>query len=231
MRHRAVTLDLIIPRNELDNLSSRVSSGFPPSQLTKFSMLGINMQNCSTPAPRLPLLSLPQPPPQPFRRVTHLAGAFLRSFDGARPRHIHRSYVVSLAHNALRTAVVTYMRLMKRVRALLVLGTLLVTPIGIPVAFAFSPCDCCKTATICAPRNDQSRKQNLPCDGFGHSQQTCMCAPAQHTQPAILSFAPKATIGAGAVLLPPVVVLELSVFSLGPPLSRFHSPPKQPPRP
>ncbi len=75
---------------------------------------------------------------------------------------------------------------MRRFRALLLLATLLTTPVSILAASVFpvSECCCCSGAMCPMHHSEKSQQDKMPCHGTGQSQPTCMCAPSQQAQPA-----------------------------------------------
>jgi len=79
-------------------------------------------------------------------------------------------------------------------------------------------------------RNQKSQKERAPCHGSDQSQPTCMCAASQQAQPVISQSAPKATFTTFRVLTLPVTIYKFASFDPGPSVTRFVSPPDQPPR-
>ena len=79
-------------------------------------------------------------------------------------------------------------------------------------------------------RNQKSQQEKMPCHDGDQSQQTCICAPGQQTQPPIPQVAPQAIMNVPNVLFLPAVMYEVDLVDAGSAPIRFISPPEQPPR-
>jgi hypothetical protein len=127
------------------------------------------------------------------------------------------------------------MRSVKRgFRAILLLSTLLNMPVSIVVASVFPAAQCCgcESGAECpAHRNQKSQRKNMPWHAADQPQPTCICAPDQQTQPAMLQFAPQSTVNVQSALFPPAVTHEVNPFDPASALMRVISPSGQPPRP
>ena len=124
---------------------------------------------------------------------------------------------------------------MRRFRALLLLGSLLTTPVGIMAAVVFpsSTCCCCGTTpgAMCPMhRNTQSRQEKMPCQGAGQSKQCCMCASNPQVQPMIPQFTPNAAEVGYEISFLPSIANEVLLRNVTRLLIRSVSPPEEPPR-
>jgi len=122
---------------------------------------------------------------------------------------------------------------MQRFRALLLLATLLSTPVGVLAlsVFPISECCCCCSGTMCPMHgNQKTQQEKMPCHGSGPSRSTCMCSSSRQAQPVVLQFTSKAVFGGFRVSVVPVVAYKVVLLGSRPSLVRSISPPEQPPR-
>ena len=122
---------------------------------------------------------------------------------------------------------------MRRLRALMLLGTLLTNPVRIVAAVVFPALGCCCSGAggMCPlHRTQKSQSEKTPCQGSNQSQQTSMCAPNAQAQSMVPQFAPKATMDVRAIAFLPSATFEVVLFNAAPVLIRSVSPPDQPPR-
>ena len=124
---------------------------------------------------------------------------------------------------------------MRRFRALLLLGSLLTTPVSIVAAVVFpsSTYYCCSTApgaTCPMHRTQKSQQEKIPCQGSNQSQPCCMCAPNTTAQPMIPQVTPKATVDVYAISFLPSITYEVTPRHVTGVLIRSISPLEQPPR-
>ena len=124
------------------------------------------------------------------------------------------------------------MRRMRRFRALLLLVTLLASPVGVVTALAFPMLqDCCCSGAMCPMhRNQKSQQGGMPCQHTNPRQQICTCGPSQQVQVVLPPFAPEAILTTYAIVFRPVTAHEVANFTMEPILIRSISPPDQPPR-
>ena len=124
---------------------------------------------------------------------------------------------------------ISWARVMKWLRALLLLGTLLTSPAGVFAGIVLPASECC--GAICPMhRNEKPQHQRVPCQGGNSSPQTCLCAPSRHAQIVRAQFAPEAILTTHSIARWPAMTLEAAAFNIGPVLIRPISPPDQPPR-
>ncbi len=121
--------------------------------------------------------------------------------------------------------------MMRRFRALLLLMTLLATPVSVIAASVFPLPECCTSDTMCPMHRDQdSRQGKAPCHGTDQSRPTCACRSSHQSPSAVPQSAPKATMDHHVVLMSPAITREVELFDSALPRIRFVSPPEQPPR-
>src|ERR1700730_16521345 len=125
--------------------------------------------------------------------------------------------------------VISCVQLMKRLRALLLLATLLTSAVG-GLAVNVLPAPHCCGGSLCPMHRDpQSARDKRP-PGNDSSPQTCMCGPHQKTFALLPRLSPEAILMAPPILFQPASTLEGPVFSTGTVRIRTISPPDQPPR-
>jgi hypothetical protein len=118
---------------------------------------------------------------------------------------------------------------MKWLRALLLLGTLITSPVGVLAVTVLPASECC--GAMCPMhRNEKPQHERVPCQGGSSSPRTCMCGPSQHAQIVLAQFAPEAILRTHPIVRWPARTLEAVAFNIGPVLIRPVSPPDQPPR-
>lgn len=120
---------------------------------------------------------------------------------------------------------------MQRLRALLLLGTLLTNLVGLVAAAVFPASQCCCGAKMCPMhRNQASNKKKMLCGAPAESQPKCTCGVRQESQPVVQQVLPKATLNPWAILTAPIVEDAMPVSGFVSLLLRTIAPPRQPPR-
>jgi hypothetical protein len=122
---------------------------------------------------------------------------------------------------------------MRRFRALVLLGTLLALPVSILAGTVCSNSQCCcrGSGALCPMHRDQkSEQKKIPCRGTDQTPPSCFCAHDQQAPAAIPQFARKATVNVHRALFVPATTYELNLLDSGTAMTRFISPPEQPPR-
>jgi hypothetical protein len=126
-------------------------------------------------------------------------------------------------------AVIPFARIMKWLRALLLLVTVLTNPVGGFAANVLFAPDCCGGA-MCPMHRDPKSPHERPRQAHDSSQQTCMCGPSQQAHALLPQLSPEAILMAHPILFQPVITHEGPAFSTRTVLIRSGSPPDQPPR-
>ena len=128
---------------------------------------------------------------------------------------------------------VRFARVMQKLRALLLSGTLLTNPVGLVAAAVFSASPrCCCGAKMCPVHcNQASNKKKMLCSGPAESQPKCTCGVRQESQPIVQQVLPKATLNCWAILTAPAVEHAMPVRAFVSLLFGTIAPPKQAPRP
>lgn len=121
---------------------------------------------------------------------------------------------------------------MRRFRAILLLSTLLIMPASIFAASVLpgAPCSCDCGPACPMHRNQKSHQEQTPCQGTRQSQSTCSCGVGQRSEPAIPRFVSRVTIDIQHASFLPTIVEEVRLADSEFALTRFVSPPEQPPR-
>ena len=127
-------------------------------------------------------------------------------------------------------AVISYALIMKWLRALLLLGTLLTSPVGGFAVNVLSAPDCCSGAMCPMHRDPKSPHEKRPYQPNDSSQQTCMCGPNQQAHALLPQLFPEAILMAHPTVFQPAITHEGPAFSTRTVLIGSTSPPDQPPR-
>lgn len=119
---------------------------------------------------------------------------------------------------------------MNRLRALLLLGTLLTSPVGGLAWGAASAADCCGGTMCPMHREPKSPHEKKPGQTNDSPRQTCMCGPGQRTRALLPQLTPEAILTAHPILFQRAITHEGVAFTTGAVLIRSAAPPDQPPR-
>src|SRR5580704_17956093 len=126
--------------------------------------------------------------------------------------------------------VISCVRMVKSLRALLLLGALLASPAaGLAVMILPAP-DCCSGAMCPMHRSEKPQREKMPRQDSGSSPQTCVCAPSHQAQVSHQRLAPQAILTPHAVLFRPVLAQNGPASGTRTLAIRPISPPDQPPR-
>jgi len=119
---------------------------------------------------------------------------------------------------------------MKWLRASLLLGTLLISPLGAFAGILLPVSDCCSGAMCPMHRDQKSPHEKKPSQASDSPQQTCMCGPNHQAHALLPQLASEAILMAQPILFQPAITHEGSAFSTAIARIRSISPPDQPPR-
>jgi hypothetical protein len=126
--------------------------------------------------------------------------------------------------------VISCARMVKSLRALLLLGTLLASPAaGLAVMILPAP-DCCSGAMCPMHRSEKLQCEKMPCQDGSSLPQTCACAPGHQAQVSLQRLAPQAILTPHPVLFRPVLAPNGPASGTRTLAIRPIWPPDQPPR-
>jgi len=157
-----------------------------------------------------------------------------RSPSGARyeTRHAHLWMTGELQDGITSGEGVTIPPMMRRLRALFLLATLLATPSAMLASafFNVSQCCCCDSKICPMHRPSQKNRGKAICGAPSDSAPTCSCSIKQAPLPPIIFAAYQATIEPAARLQAPVVGRSVRSSHHASLFSRSTAPPEHPPR-